>query len=75
MRRGGAVLAERALLLNNAVMGAQIAIELSKLEGFVFLSLSPIYCESPFLMVLLINLLFFAVGLGELKQPYDLSRP
>lgn len=38
-RRGKAVLAERALLLNNVEMGAQIAIELSKLEGFVFLSL------------------------------------
>lgn len=34
--RGEAILAERALLLNNASMGAQIAIELSKLEGFVF---------------------------------------
>lgn len=33
--RGEAILAERALLLNNASMGAQIAIELSKLEGFV----------------------------------------
>lgn len=35
-QRGKAVLAERALLLNNVEMGAQIAIELSKLEGFVF---------------------------------------
>lgn len=35
-QRGEAILAERALLLNNANMGAQIAIELSKLEGFVF---------------------------------------
>lgn len=35
-QRGEAILAERALLLNNSNMGAQIAIELSKLEGFVF---------------------------------------
>lgn len=35
-QRGEAILAERALMLNNAKMGAQIAIELSKLEGFVF---------------------------------------
>lgn len=33
--RGEAVGAEKTLLLNNVRMGAQIAIELSKLEGFV----------------------------------------
>lgn len=37
--RGEAIIAEKALLLNNAKMGAQVAIELSKLEGFVFFSL------------------------------------
>lgn len=77
-QRGGAILAERALLLNNAKMGARIAIELSKLEGFVFPPLAPIsYTLFPPLPISWVYLMHLppTAALGKLKQPYNPSRP